>query len=326
MAHTISLSVVIPSYNRGKILLETLSLLDQQAVKPAEVLIIDQTRYQRDDPIAKKLSELQRNGIIVWRQLTHPSIPAAMNVGLQMATSSHVLFLDDDVTFTSDFIQQHLTAIKQYNVIAHVGQIIQPWQHAVPTSQASDVCSVNKQSFNSIETLVSLNQDLDFPFNGNEIAAIYNCMAGNLCVNRQLAINAGGFDEHFSGAAYRFETEFCRRFIAYAAKPFLFIPSATLNHLHIKQGGTRAWAASHLTSISSVHSRGDYYFALRQGLNGATVLYVLKRLFGSLLARFYLTKPWWLPVRFIAELRGLFWAIRQISKQPKLIDITRISD
>lgn len=322
MKYSTQLSVVIPTYQRGNVLLDTLALFQQQTLLPAKIIVVDQTHYEDADPVKLALQNLASSNGIEWVELSRPSIPGAMNVGLKTAGTDYVLFLDDDVEFDVDFICQHELAISTHQAIAHVGQIIQPWQQSSKKAQHIN----NFQPTNNIQSNFDFSRDLDFAFNGTEIAEIYNCMAGNLCVNRKLAIAAGGFDECFTGAAYRFETEFCRRFIKYAGKPFLFIPSATLNHLYIKKGGTRAWASSHLTSVSSVHSGGDYYFALRQGLSLSVVLYMLKRLLGSLCAKFYLRRPWWLPVRFIAELRGIFWAVRQVLKKPILIDIRRVSD
>ena len=146
-------------------------------------------------------------------------------------------------------------------------------------------------------------------------------MAGNLVVDRQAAIECGGFDQQFSGAAYRFETEFCRRMIAYTNKPFHFNPQASLNHLKIATGGTRAVVNSFLTSMSPIHSQGDYYFAMRCGKRKSEViLYTLHRFFGCLKKRFYLYKPWWIPIRLIGETRGLYRAYVMFQQGPNLIN------
>lgn len=296
----ITLSVVIPSYNRGAVLLDTINLLSSQSYTPEAIYIVDQSEYQHGNPVSISLQLLHESGTIDWIRLDKPSIPAAMNTGLQKCSSDYVLFLDDDVFFENDFLQAHYDAMAKHQAIAHVGQIIQPWQ--------SPVERVDYQAGKGIE------RDLGFPFNSNESAEIANCMAGNLCVNRLKMLEVGGFDERFEGVAYRFETEFCRRLINSNGALFRFEPSATLNHLKIKAGGTRDHAQSHLTSLSAAHSVGDYYFAMgemkQSGQALQTLRYIFRRFFGSVIARFYLRKPWYIPVRIVSEFMGICKAIQ----------------
>lgn len=307
-----TLSVVIPTYNRGEVLLNTLNALLQQSSMPMSIIVVDQTQYATDDPVFLMLKEWHKKDKINWLRLPEPSIPKAMNQGLLLAKSDYVLFLDDDIEIADDFITQHQLAISSYDGPAHVGQVIQPWQ------KAEDV------KYDPV--LKGLDQDLNFPFHSTRQAEIINCMAGNLCVNRQQAIGAGGFDEHFVGAAYRFETEFCRRLCRYAKQPFQFKPEASLYHLHLSSGGTRAKMKTHLTSRSSFHSSGDYYFALREGEGANCLIYILARFFGSVKAKFYLKQPWWVPVRLLGEFNGLVDAIKRYRSLPRYINVTNNTD
>jgi len=294
------LSVVIPTYNRGAVLLDTIELLASQTHTAETIYIVDQTDYANVDPVASQLQSLHDAGVIDWVRLDKPSIPIAMNVGLKKASTDYVLFLDDDVHFAEDFLNQHSHAISEHQPVAQVGQIIQPWQS--PVTRAGYLPGNG------------MKRDLNFPFHSNEPAEIANCMAGNLCVNRLQALKVGGFDQSFEGVAYRFETEFCRRLIAASGSLFRFEPRATLNHLKINSGGTRDHAQSHLSSFSALHSVGDYYFAIgemaQSGQTLQALTYIARRLIGSIVARFYLGKPWYIPVRVVSELWGLCKAIK----------------
>ena len=302
-----NISVVIPSYNRSKILLETLDQLFNQTLKPKEVLVIDQTQYDRGDPAAESLRKLDEASRIRWIRLREPSIPVAMNKGLLESVSANVLFLDDDIKVNSDFLEKHQQVVDQFKPLAHVGQIVQPWQEA-------------NQPFKDHEYVqeITLNADLEFMFNSAEPASIQNCMAGNLCVDRESAIAVGGFDENFSEVAYRFESEFCKRFCKTLDTHFLYSPLPILDHLYIKSGGTRAYA-NYLTSPKAVHSFGDYYFALLCGQGRSKFNYIASRFFFSVCAKFYLRKPWFIPVRLIAEVRGLFKALNCIKQGQRLL-------
>ena len=121
-----SLTVVIPTYNRGQVLLDTISMLLKQNDRVDEIIIVDQTRYVNHDPIFQTLKSYEKNGDIRFIQRQQPSIPIAMNVGLLLAQSDFVLFLDDDINIKPDFIEQHRTVIQEHSGLAHVGQVLQP--------------------------------------------------------------------------------------------------------------------------------------------------------------------------------------------------------
>jgi GT2 family glycosyltransferase len=170
---------------------------------------------------------------------------------------------------------------------------------------------------NGFRRSTGLRADLDFPFWSTESAAVANVMAGNLSLRRDRALAAGGFDENFSGAAYRFETEFCRRLLA-AGGAVQFEPAASLRHLRAQRGGTRI-AGSHLTSASPRHGMGDYYFALRSGLSLESAGYMLCRPFREVRTRFHLRRPWYIPVKLVGEARAFCAALAAWQRGPQLL-------
>lgn len=296
-----TLSVVIPTYNRSSAAIDTIELLLKQSDAADEIIIVDQTSYIGTEADFLQLQSLNNQSEIRWLQLDTPSIPNAMNVGLLKANSDYVLFLDDDVVFLDDFIEQHKSAFHRHRSIGHVGQIIQPWQ------QPFDLQNYYSGS--------GLNRDLHFPFHCNQSHKIMNCMAGNLCVHRKLAISSGGFDQRFDRTAYRFESEFAKRLCRTSNALLEFAPQATLDHLHIDLGGTRQHG-NFFTSIKPIHSANNYYFALTEGSFFEAYEYVIRRFFKSIVDKFYLRQPWWIPVRLIAEVRGFFQAKSMLRKGP----------
>lgn len=293
-------------------LLDTVGQLLTQELLATEIILVDQTKYLKEDRTAQALTDLQSKAQVRWIRKSEPSIPKAMNCGLLEAKSEWVLFLDDDINVGADFVASHLKIINSKQALAHVGQVVQPWQEP-------------NQRYTHYRRVDGLLVDLNFPFNSHAPKQISNCMAGNLCVNRWAAIKAGGFDENFFGPAYRFETEFCRRFTKKHSQPFLYHPGPVLNHLYISSGGTRAHG-HHLTSATPAHSMGDYYFALLQGHGVEKWRYILRRFFASVMAKFYVTHPWYIPVRIWAEARGLFAAIKATSQGQALIHETLIKE
>ena len=88
-----SLSVVIPTYGRDEVLVETVQRVLAQDPPAAELVVADQT--PRHGPGAEReLARLAADGAIEWLRLETPSIPRAMNAGLLRARSEVVLYLE----------------------------------------------------------------------------------------------------------------------------------------------------------------------------------------------------------------------------------------
>lgn len=305
--HTsLSLSIVIPTYNREQVLVDTISYLLAQ-VKAVDffddIIIIDQTA-QHDKIVESQLNSWHNEGSIKWIQLAEPNLTKAMNEGLFTAESDIVLFTDDDIIPSADLLKSHIYAfLTQPDLTAVVGQVLQPNQIAeeIPYEPKGNI----------------LYRFLDFPFRCTKGCLVENVMAGNLSVNRQKAISIGGFDESFTPpVASRFETEFAKRVIANGGKIW-FEPSASINHLQAKTGGTRS-KGNFLKSASPMYAVGDYYYALRHGNGLEKIMYILIRPFRQIRTKFHLTHPWWIPIKLISEVRALYQALQLASKPPQL--------
>jgi GT2 family glycosyltransferase len=288
------LSIVIPTYGRGRVLCDTIAsllTLDQAA---DEIVVVDQTRAHPRE-IESRLSAWSASGAIRLLKLDTPSIPHAMNAGLRAARNPLVLFLDDDIVPATDLVRAHVAALSDPGLGASAGQVLQPGQVPVPRDDGARGV-----------------MDLHFPFHSDSPCEVGNVMAGNLCVRRDTALSIGGFDENFIGVAYRFETDFARRLIASGGR-IRFEPAASIRHLRIASGGTRTWG-DHRTSLSPMHSVGDYYFALRHVRPFWP--YVARRLRSNVLTRFHLRHPWAIAPKIIGEIRGLVLARRLARRLP----------
>jgi len=300
------LTVAVPTYQRESVLVDTVDALASSGA--AEILVVDQT-LDHEPRTAARLREHADEGRIRWLRLDQPSIPHAMNVALLEARHPLVLFLDDDIEPGDGLIAAHAAGYEDPTTWAVVGQILQPGETAGPV----------RGRFRT----TGLRAFLDFPFSSSDPAWVTNVMAGNLSVRRERALSVGGFDENFVGAAYRFETEFCRRLCGGGGR-VRFQPRARIRHLRAPRGGTRVHG-DHLTSPSSAHGVGDYYFALRQGISLESIRYILSRPLRKVWARFYLRRPWWIPVGLIGELRALLLALRLVRRGPRYVVLDPLS-
>lgn len=293
------LTIAIPTYNRGAVLVKTIEYLLRLEPRASEILIVDQTREHPPDA-ADQLREYESAGAIRIIRLPEPSIPRAMNVALIEAASAHVLFLDDDIVPSPSIVAAHLDAFRDRGVWAVVGQVLQPGEEP--------------EHFDEDQLHHGILRDLEFPFRHDEPCDVQNVMAGNLSVDRARALAIGGFDENFIAVAYRFETDFARRIIA-AGGRIRYEPAASIRHLKIASGGVRAYG-NHLTSPSPAHSAGDYYFARHHAPNFWR--YVGHRLKRNVATRYHATHPWTIPGKLVGEMRGLALALRLAKQGRKL--------
>jgi GT2 family glycosyltransferase len=288
-------SVVIPTYQRERVLVETIDHLLKLQSGPAEILVVDQTVEHNPDT-KLRLSELDSTGKIRWLRLSRPSITHAMNVGMQEARNEIVLFLDDDIIPSVDLISAHSSAhtTQGRNVVA--GQVLQPGEEPL-----DDEPALGRFKFRS-----SRRQDIS------------ELMGGNFSINRRLALGLGGFDENFVHVAYRFEAEFATRAIA-AGEKILFEPAASIRHLKTSTGGTRSYG-EHLTTIKPSHSVGEYYYLLRSKRIPSRTWKIVSRPLKAIRTRHHLSHPWWIPGTLIAETLGFFWAVMLAIRGPRLIN------
>ena len=295
-----SISIVIPTYRRENVLLDTIDFLLQLEPAPFEILVVDQTN-NHEAITSSILEEHDSHKRIRWIRLSCPSITRAMNVGMQRARAGIVLFLDDDIVPHPNLIAAHVSAHKSgHNIIA--GQVLQPGEEPVPTSAELRAFSFASSSQQFVSEL----------------------MAGNFSIKRELALDLGGFDENFVQVAYRFESEFAQRVLSSGERIF-FEPKASIRHLKVSSGGTRAYG-HHLTTIRPSHAVGAYYFLLRSCNGSSRCVNLLRRPFRAVRTKHHATHPWWIPATLAAEAMGFAWALFLYLQGPRLMTNSRTTD
>lgn len=294
-----TVTVAIPTYRRGQVLIDTLNDLLAVSFKAQEILVVDQTE-DHERTTRSYLNARSRAGQIVWLKLAKPSIPGAMNLALRKAIGEIVLFLDDDVKIMDSLIKAHLDAHLVENTAVVAGQVVQPWEKPLP---------IEFEEFHN---------DPDcFRFNSSKRQITQRVMACNMSVKRRHILDIGGFDENFVCAAYRFEAEFADRVLSRGYR-ILFEPRARIDHLKIGEGGVRS-LADHLKTVKPHHTVGKYYYWMRAKSARNRLFKAIVEPIRSVCTKFHLLHPWWIPVGISAEIVGLLWAIRLWWSGPKLL-------
>lgn len=284
------ISVVIPTFDRDHILLNTIDSILNLSCPPNEILIIDQTPHHLPE-VERGLMALAQQSRIRWIRLSEPLIPRAMNVGLLKSREAIVLFLDDDIIPEEGLVSGHLLAHEAYQTRVVAGRIVQPW-----TLEAKD----GRFLFDSLAS-----------------GWITDLMAGNFSIQRDFALDVGGFDESFVRAAYRFETEFAERILERGER-IRFEPAASILHLKAQKGGTRAFG-DHRRTLSPGHAVGGYYYIFRSSRVKNRAGKIVRRLVRSIWTKHHRVRPWWIPGTLISELAGLIWATTLRMRAPRRI-------
>ena len=119
-----SVSVAIPTYNRERILIDTIEHVLAQNPPADEVLIIDQTQ-EHEHATEAFLVGAEKTGKLRWIRQFPPNLPKARNRALQETECDVIIFIDDDVVMSEDFVESHRKNYFDPHVDGVAGRVIQ---------------------------------------------------------------------------------------------------------------------------------------------------------------------------------------------------------
>lgn len=120
-----SISVVIPTYNRGKDLMRAIDSVLKQTYPVMEILVCDDGSTDN----TKELVFALKNPIVKWVDCGKnggPAIPR--NTGIKQSNGSWIAFLDSDDSWIDTKLEKQMNVIRQYNskaVSTNANRIIQ---------------------------------------------------------------------------------------------------------------------------------------------------------------------------------------------------------
>ncbi len=213
------ISVVIPTYYRYDRLEKILAFLEKQSLQPDEIVIVDQTPSQ-DRP--QGFYERYKGMPIVRLDLDTPSLSQSRNRGAKKATGTYLLFLDDDMEFGPELIQQHLDVMEKEVVDVVSGAI--STGPDLPETYERDTTKLDPLSF----FLKSPNRKWD--------GMVLVVSGANTMIKRDLFLQVGGFDENMPRME---DIELGYRLYKFGAKVFYSSKPHAI-HNAAPTGGTRA--------------------------------------------------------------------------------------
>ena len=208
-------SLVIPSYNREELLIQTLRCALAQQHADLEILLIDQTKTHQ--PATQAFLDENRGRFMHVRP-DFASVTKARNEGLRRAAGEIIIFIDDDVSFGPGFVTAHLAAHADGTDVVQGRVTEQDSKHPSQPTWLTD----------SLRFKGGDNYDRDGKTN--------NITGCNFSIRRQVVDRIGYFDENFKGISVREESDFARRAFK-AGLSFKFSAEAALFHHRSLTGG-----------------------------------------------------------------------------------------
>lgn len=211
-------SVILHTYYRYEPLENVLNALSGQTVDPYEVVISDQTPLsERPEGFYGRFPKLN----LVINNLEHPSHAPAQNIGVKASSGNLLLFLDDDMEFSDDFIKSHVDVLNEEHVDVVFGAVSE--KENLPDSIERDPTWMDPLSY----FLKSPKKKWD--------GMILITHGGNTLIKRDHFLAVGGYDEKIPRMAdielgYRLFLNGAKMF--YSQRPFAI-------HRRWSSGGTR---------------------------------------------------------------------------------------
>lgn len=216
----IEISVVIPTYNRKKTLLECLRCFEAQTLRQEhfEVIVVDDGSDDGTDRALAEAGDSLNLKLSSYRQ-ENAGPARARNAGIRSASGSLCLFTGDDIMVSPGFLMQHLETHKRYpeSHIAVLGSTT--WSEDIQVTPFMQW--LEKGGF-------------QFDFQGITDSENVSCSrfyTSNISLKKEYLLANGLFDEDFPFAAYE-DYELGYRLQKDAGLRIVYNPEAGACHKH----------------------------------------------------------------------------------------------
>jgi GT2 family glycosyltransferase len=223
----VNVSIVIPCYNRWNFLPKVLDSIASQTFLNWEIVVID-------DASETTQLALEQNGKVKYFRLDkRQGSGHARNVGAAQSLGEFILFVDDDTTLDSNYVESVLQTYNKHEDAGAVGgRLVYVHDEKYFDSDPSIGAPVRIGRYSG-EVLGGFDRKT---LNTVEVPFLHVISL----VKREDFLSIGGFDETtYVGNRYREETDFFVR-IRQIGKKLYFDPNALAYHYSLKSGGQRS--------------------------------------------------------------------------------------
>lgn len=101
------ISVVIPSYNRKELLKRSINSVNNQTIKPFEIIVVDDGSFDGTEAMIKRNYDF-----IKFIKQKNKGVSAARNFGIKVSSGEWICFLDSDDEWKNDKLEKQIIAAK----------------------------------------------------------------------------------------------------------------------------------------------------------------------------------------------------------------------
>lgn len=241
-------SVIIPAYNAGKYIADTLKSVQQQTWAHLEVIVVNDGSTDNTEEVVKGFLQDPR---FIYHYQENKGCSGAKNAGLQLARGDFINFLDADDKLSAGKIEEQVSAIKN-----------DPWKMAVCRTKSFQH-QPEEPGGEEIDTafLYSSDNMLEFVLNLYGLNSDTGMIQPNaFLISRQLAHKAGQYDLSVSPSPDEDGEYFCR--VMLAAGGIVFTPGcinyyrrtvSTQHHLSRQKSHLHARGALRSLDLKAAH-------------------------------------------------------------------------
>jgi len=243
-----AVSVVIPTYRREAPLRRCLRDVLAQRHADFELFVMDQSPEHEAETwaVLRGLPEHARHV-----RLSQPSVVAAVNAGTRLATAPLLVVLDDDIEIAdTDLLARHARHYDEPSIGGVVGRIMHPTRGVdLPPPAADGPLGFLAMNFDHA-------QPMDVP----------TVCGANMSFRRAVVQALGGFDERYTGNAFRWETDFSLRLVRSGYRIRYDPEARVVHHFHTPGGCDNEHLLSRSPASHAWYEtffRNNVYFALK---------------------------------------------------------------
>jgi glycosyltransferase involved in cell wall biosynthesis len=109
-ARPVTVSVVIPTHDRGRVVVEAIESALAQTYRHLEVIVVDDGST---DDTAERIGRV-RDARVIYLRRPHAGVSAARNTGIAAATGDLIAFLDSDDLWKPDKVEVEIATLARY--------------------------------------------------------------------------------------------------------------------------------------------------------------------------------------------------------------------
>ena len=238
-----NISIIIPTFNRNKMLCRTISniLLFEHQYK--ELIIVDQTK-DHDPETGHFIDSLIKSNRIKYIFVNSPNLPNARNVGINNSEGDIILFLDDDVEINEHTIPSHVSGFSESDIGCVTGKVT-----IINENKTQNVVLRNTGKIkNNLKSLFFFffrkrasyvgRFGILSDFTGEKKLPADTCIGCNMSFKKEVFSQCGNFDLNYTGNAVREDTDMSIRLRKSGFK-IIYLSDANIIHYMDNTGGTR---------------------------------------------------------------------------------------